>query len=64
MKGIVKWYDIRKGFGFIQGEDGSHIFVHKTAIPFFDIFLMPGESVEYTIGTSERGLKAVDLKKL
>jgi CspA family cold shock protein len=64
MKGIVKFYDIRKGFGFIRGNDGNTIFVHKTAIPFFDIFLLPGELVEYSIETTEKGCKAVDLKKL
>lgn len=64
MKGIVKHYDIRKGYGFIRGDDGNTIFVHKSAIPFFDIFLTPGEVVEYQVGTSERGPKAVDVKKL
>jgi CspA family cold shock protein len=64
VKGIVKFYDIRKGFGFIKGDDGYTIFVHKTAIPFFDIFLTPGEVVEYQVGNSERGPKAVDVKKL
>ncbi len=64
MKGIVKYYDIRKGFGFIRGDDGHTIFVHKTAIPFFDIFLLPGEIVEYQVVTSEKGPKAVDIKKI
>jgi CspA family cold shock protein len=64
MKGIVKFYDIRKGFGFIRGNDGDTIFVHKTAIPFFDIFLLPGEIVEYDVETTEKGPKAVDIKKL
>lgn len=64
MRGTVKWYDIRKGFGFIHGEDGSTVFVHKTAIPFFDIYLEPGENVEYQLGTSERGPQAIDVKKL
>ncbi len=45
MKGIVKWYNIRKGYGFIQGEDGNDVFVHKTAIPFWTIFLTTGERV-------------------
>jgi cold shock protein len=64
MKGIVKFYDIRKGFGFIRGDDGHTIFVHKSAIPFFDIFLLPGEIVEYQVDTSEKGPKAVDIKKI
>ena len=64
MKGKVKFYDIRKGFGFIRGDDGHTIFVHKTAIPFFDIFLLPGEIVEYQIDTTEKGFKAVNVKKI
>jgi CspA family cold shock protein len=64
MKGIVKFYNIRKGYGFIRGDDGNIIFVHKTAIPFFDIFLTPGEAVEYQVGTTEKGSKAMDVKKL
>ncbi|MCX6661555.1 MAG: cold shock domain-containing protein [Euryarchaeota archaeon] len=64
MKGIVKFYDIRKGFGFIRGNDGHTIFVHKSAIPFFDIFLLPGENVEYQVDTTDKGLQAVNIKKL
>jgi CspA family cold shock protein len=32
-KGTVKWYDTTKGFGFIQTEEGTDIFVHYTGIP-------------------------------
>ena len=64
MKGTVKYYDIRKGYGFIRSENGQTVFVHKTAIPFFDIFLLPGELVEYQVDRTEKGLKAIDVKKL
>lgn len=64
MRGIVKFYDIRKGFGFIRGNDGHTIFVHKSAIPFFDIFLLPGETVEYQVDTTEKGQKAINIKKI
>lgn len=64
MKGIVKYYDIRKGYGFIRGNDGHTVFVHRTAIPFFDIFLVPGEIVEYQVDRNEKGFKAIDVKKL
>jgi cold shock protein len=64
MRGIVTCYDIRKGYGFIRGNDGRTIFVHKSAIPFFDIFLLPGEIVEYQVDITEKGPKAIDLKKM
>ena len=64
MKGIVKFYDIRKGYGFIRGDNGQTVFVHKTAIPFFDIFLLPGEIVEYQVDKTEKGPQAIDIKKL
>ena len=64
MKGTVKYYDIRKGYGFIRGENGKTVFVHKTAIPFFDIFLLPGEIVEYQVDKTEKGPIAIDVKKL
>ena len=34
MKGKVKWYDIKKGFGFIEGEDGLDVFIHKAKFLF------------------------------
>lgn len=63
MKGTVKWYNSRKGYGFIKGEDGKDIFVHRTAIP-MGTFLHEGDSVEYEIENAERGEKAINLKKL
>lgn len=64
MRGTVTFYDILKGYGFIRGNDGRTIFVHKTAVPFFDIFLLPGELVEYQVDITEKGPKAIDLKKI
>ena len=39
MKGKVKWYNIKQGYGFINGEDGIDVFVHKSDIPFWTIYL-------------------------
>lgn len=64
MKGIVKWYNIRKGFGIIQGEDGENIFVHKSSIPFWSIYLCSGEKVEYELERSNKGLQAKNLKTI
>ena len=32
MKGKIKWYNSRKGYGFIEGEDKKDIFVHRNSI--------------------------------
>jgi CspA family cold shock protein len=63
MKGTVKWYNARKGYGFIEGEDGKDIFVHRTAIP-MGIFLNEGDKVEFDIEESEKGPNAKDVKKV
>ena len=63
MKGTVKWYNAMKGYGFITGEDGKDIFVHRSAIP-EGTSLYEGDKVEYEIGDTERGSQARDIKKL
>ena len=64
MKGKVKWYNIKQGFGFIVDEDGKDIFFHKSEIPFWSIFLNKGDKIEYTKEITKRGLKAKNLKIL
>ena len=63
MKGKIKWFNQRKGYGFIIGEDEKEIFVHQTDIP-NDITLNEEDPVEYEIESSERGPKAKNVKKL
>ena len=63
MKGTIKWYNNMKGFGFIVGEDGNDVFVHRTAIP-MGTDLYEEDMVEYEIEESERGPKAKNIKKL
>jgi len=63
MKGTIKWYNARKGYGFIQGEDEKDVFVHQSAIP-PGTFLNEGDKVEYEIEESEKGPQATKIKKL
>jgi CspA family cold shock protein len=63
MKGTVKWYNHRKGYGFIQGEDGNDVFVHQTAIP-VGTNLNEEDQVEFEIEESDRGPKAINVKKM
>ena len=63
MNGKVKWYNPRKGFGFIESEDGNDIFVHRTSVPEV-IFLNEGDAVEFEIEEGDKGKKAVNVKKL
>ncbi len=63
MKGKIKWYNLQRGYGFIEGEDGKDVFIHRTALP-WDTNLYEDDQVEYEIEDSERGPKAINVKKL
>lgn len=63
MEGSVKWFDAKKGYGFINGDDGREIYVHYTGIV-ADGFrtLDYGKRVEYDIADTERGHEAVNVR--
>jgi len=58
--GQVKWFDPKKGFGFISQEDGEDVFVHWRDIVGEDDFktLEDGEQVSFEIAQGEKGLRA------
>ena len=61
--GIVKWFNARKGYGFIGPDDGGDdVFVHFSAIQ-GDGFLKleEGQQVEFTIEESPRGVQAAEV---
>jgi cold shock protein len=63
MKGTVKWYNEMKGFGFIEVEDGKDVFVHRTSLP-EGTRLNDGDAVEFETEDSDRGLQAINIKKV
>ena len=63
MKGTIKWYNARKGFGFIEGEGEKDVFVHKSSIP-DGTYLNEGDKVEYKMEDGEKGPQATNIKKL
>lgn len=62
MKGTVKWYNIKQGYGFIESEDGEDVFIHKSEIPFWSIFLSKGDKIEYIKENTKKGLIATNVK--
>ena len=62
MKGTVKWFNDRKGYGFIEGEDEKDIFVHRNSLA-EGTYLNDGDQVEYEIGASDKGPHAINVKK-
>ena len=63
MKGTVKWFNDRKGFGFIEGEDEKDIFVHRNSLT-EGTYINDGDQVEYEVESSDKGPHAINVKKL
>ena len=63
--GTVKWFDVKKGFGFLISPEGKDVFVHFSCIE-GDGFraLKDGEKVEYEQIDGQKGLSARNVKRL
>jgi CspA family cold shock protein len=61
--GRVKWFDEKKGFGFIERQDGSDVFVHFRSIV-GDGYktLADGQEVEFEVEDGQKGPQAVNVK--
>ena len=66
LKGQVKWFNFRKGFGFIEREDKEKdAFVHITAVKAAGIkTLQENDKLEFTLEDGPKGPSAVNLKKI
>ena len=61
-KGVVKWFNEKKGYGFLSQEDGDDVFIHYTSIQ-GDGFktLKEGDAVEFEVQEGPKGPQAVNV---
>ena len=63
--GTVKWFNAKKGYGFISGENGDDIFVHFSALNMSGFkVLEEGDKVEFEVIEGEKGPQAANVTKL
>lgn len=64
-KGVVKWFNATKGWGFIQRESGEDVFVHYKAIVGEGYrSLNEGDHVQFEIEQGSKGLHAANVSKV
>jgi len=62
MNGTVKFYNFKKNFGFITGEDGKDYFVHSSGIAQGEM-IKDGMPVSFDVTEDEKGQKAINVQK-
>jgi len=64
-EGTIKWFNSKKGFGFIEQETGDDVFVHFSAIEMSGFkTLSEGENVQFEVEENDKGLSAKKVIKV
>ncbi|MFA4904458.1 MAG: cold shock domain-containing protein [Desulfobaccales bacterium] len=63
-RGRVKWFDVKKGIGFIQREGAPDVFVHFSEIISVIRSFEKGDAVEFTVKQGRQGPAAADVVRL
>ena len=66
LKGTVKWFNGKKGFGFIERDDKEKdVFCHASAVKAAGLrYLNEGDKLEFTLENGPKGPSAINLKKI
>ncbi|MEE9122186.1 MAG: cold shock domain-containing protein [Syntrophobacteria bacterium] len=64
-EGTVKWFSDRKGYGFIEQDDGGDLFVHHSSINMTGFkTLQEGDRVNFEVGEGTKGPAAQNVTKI
>jgi CspA family cold shock protein len=63
--GVVKWFNDKKGYGFLSRDSGEDVFVHHSSIVAEGFrSLAEGDRVDFAITQEQKGQAAVDVRKI
>ena len=64
--GAVKWYSGKKGYGFVQRDDGEKdVFIHASAVKAAGVvYLSDGDKISFDLEDGPKGPNATNLKKI